>query len=202
MTIYAIVNSLINGSHTKTDSPAIWTLISGACILQGGNPFFVPDFSPRFEARLALAAKIGKLGKGIAPRFAHRYVTSVAPCIVFAAPELLKSLQEKGLPWTQALSYDKCLAIGNFTEIPFSEIADCKINLKIESPDSSYETEWNDNLLYPTVAESLSSISVDNTLKTGDLILLGLASEGPSVVPGQRATLCLNGAESLKFNIR
>lgn len=202
MTIYAIVNNLINGSQPLTDSPAIWTLISGACILQGGNPFFVPDFSPRFEARLALAAKIGKLGKGIAPRFAHRYVASLAPCIVFAAPELLKSLQEKGLPWTQALSYDKCLAIGKFTEIPFSEIADCKINLKIESSDSSYETEWNDNLLYPTVAESLSTISFDNTLKTGDLILLGLAPEGPSIIPGQRAILCLNGAESLKFNIR
>lgn len=202
MTIYAIVNNLINGNHSKTDSQAIWALISGACILQGGNPFFVPDFSTRFEARLALAAKIGKLGKGIATRFAHRYVASVTPCIVFVAPDLLKLLQEKGLPWTQALSYDKCLALGRFTEIPFSEIADCKINLKIESPDSLYETEWTDKYLYPTVAESLSSISVDNTLKTGDLILLGLAPEGLSVAPGQRATLCLNGAESLKFNIR
>ncbi|MDE6697137.1 MAG: fumarylacetoacetate hydrolase family protein [Muribaculaceae bacterium] len=202
MTIYAIVNNLINGSQNQADFPAIWTLISGACILQGGNPFFVPDFSPRFEARLALAAKIGKLGKGIAPRFAHRYVASVAPCIIFAAPDLLKSLQEKGLPWTQALSYDKCLAIGKFTEIPFSEIDDCKINLRIEYSDSSYETEWNENFIHPTVADSISLISVDNTLKTGDLILLGLAPEGPSVLPGQRATLCLNGTESLKFNIR
>ncbi|MDE6638827.1 MAG: fumarylacetoacetate hydrolase family protein, partial [Muribaculaceae bacterium] len=177
-------------------------LISGACILQGGNPFFVPDFSSRFEARLALAAKIGKLGKGIATRFAHRYVASVAPCIIFAATDLLKSLQEKGLPWTQALSFDKSLAIGKFTEIPFSEIVDCKINLKIESSDSSFETEWNEKFIHPTVAESLSSISLDNTLKTGDLILLGLAPQGLSVVPGQRATLFLNGAESLKFNIR
>ncbi len=202
MTIYAIVNNLVAGSQVAPDSPAIWTLISGACILQGGNPFFVPDFSPRFEARVALAAKIGKLGKGIAARFAHRYVASVAPCIIFAAPELLSNFQSNGLPWTPALSYDKSLAVGKFTEIPFSEISECKISLSLESSDFSSETEWNRNFISPGVAETISEISVYNTLKTGDLILFGLSPEGLSVLPGQRATLTLNGEEFLKFNIR
>ncbi len=202
MSIYAIVNNLISESYPEPNGHAIWTLISGACILQGGNPFFVPDFSPRFEARIALAAKIGKLGKGMASRFAHRYVASVAPCIIFTAPELLSTLREKGLPWTQAISYDKSLAVGKFSEIPFSEIEDCKIRLTLEAPNTSLETEWNDNFVYPSVAETISQIGVDNTLKTGDLILFGLTQEGPSVSPGQRLTLTLNGEESLKFNIR
>ena len=72
MTIYAIVNSLLPDSALSGDPRPVWTIVSSSGILQGGNPYFVPDFAERFEARTALALRIGKLGKGIAPKFAER----------------------------------------------------------------------------------------------------------------------------------
>ncbi|MDE6648772.1 MAG: fumarylacetoacetate hydrolase family protein [Muribaculaceae bacterium] len=202
MTIYAIVNNLISGSHSKEGSPAIWTIISGASILQGGNPFFVPDFASRFEALPALAVKIGKLGKGIAPRFAYRYVDSVAPCVLFAATDLLHTLRQQGLPWTRAISYDKCLAIGRFIKIPFTETAGCRVTLNLEDKETPGDTIWESELHGPTTEEALSAISTDNTLKTGDIILIGIAGKGACVAPGMKASLSLNDGEPSRFNIR
>ncbi|MDE7421174.1 MAG: fumarylacetoacetate hydrolase family protein [Muribaculaceae bacterium] len=202
MTIYAIVNNLITDITRPDSSPPVWAIISQSGILQGGNPYFVPDFARRFEARLALAIKIGRLGKGIAPRFAHRYVDAAAPCAIFVASDILQSLQQRGLPWISAISYDKCLAIGKF--IP-SSIADCnraEIALTLETSDSSVEYIWKADSIKPGIEETLASISRDNTIKTGDILLMGIAGEGPALTPDLRATLSLNGTESLKFNIR
>lgn len=202
MTIYAIVNNLIEGLPTVTANPTIWTLLSPAGILQGGNPYFVPDFSNVFEARLTLAVKIGKLGKGIAPRFVHRYVDSVAPALVFVASDMLSSLREAGLPWSQAINYDKCSALGKFTNIPYEDIENCKVELKLTSSSGETVTEWSSKDMHQSLETEISNISRDNTLKTGDIILLGLAAEGPKVTPDQRAILMLNGDTSLRFNIR
>ncbi len=202
MTIYAVVNNLLKERASIDDSSPVWTIISGAGILQGGNPYFVPDFANRFEARPALAVKIGKLGKGIAPRFAHRYVDTLAPCILFVATDLLERLRKEGLPWTPALSYDKCIALGKFINIPFDEIGKATISLQLASQDCSTESAWSGKELKPDVADVISALSVDNTLKTGDIIVSGISGEGHMVAPGTKASLSINGAESLKFNIR
>ncbi len=202
MTIYAIVNNLLSSSDGKDSSLPVWTLISPAGILQGGNPYFVPDFAGRFEARLALAVRVGKLGKGIAPRFVDRYVDSVAPCVIFIATDLLQSLRRQGLPWTSALSYDKCLAIGKFFPISIEDISKCEIKLSLDSHEQHIESCWNSDTLHPDIKETLAALSRDNTLKTGDVILLGIDASGPEVKPDMRATLGLNGINSLAFNIR
>lgn len=162
----------------------------------------MPDFSDRFEARPALAVRIGKLGKGVAPRFVSRYVESIAPCVVFVASGLLQELRNKGLPWTRALNYDKCTAIGKFTNIPYEDIGKCKVDLRLESDAGSRLTEWTGGCMNPGIEEAISALTRDNTIKTGDIILLGLAGEGPEVRPDQRAILMLNGETSLRFNIR
>ncbi|MDE7408586.1 MAG: fumarylacetoacetate hydrolase family protein [Muribaculaceae bacterium] len=203
MTIYAIVNDLLNTSHEPAleQTSPVWTLISPAGILQGGNPYFVPDFDSRFEARLSLAMRIGKLGKGIARRFAGRYVEAVAPAVVFVATDLLQVLKTSGFPWASAISYDRCLALGKFTPMPYDEIDGCECSLEI------YNTDSDDIITCKKesrvrLEEIIEAISRDNTLKTGDILLTGLSRTGPQVFPGQRATLKLNGEESMRFNIR
>lgn len=202
MTIYAIVNNLLYDFEAAGRSNPVWTIISQAGILQGGNPYFVPDFAKHFEARLGLAVKIGKLGKGIAPRFASRYVESAAPCVLFAASDLLHALRQQGLPWTSAISYDKCLAIGKFTPISIEACSQSKICLTLESSADSTDTNWSANFIKPGIEETLAMLSRDNTLKTGDLILCGIAGTGPEVFPDLRAVLSLNDTDSFKFNIR
>lgn len=201
MTIYAIVDALLdheNPDHHK----GIWTLISGAGIVQGGNPYFVPDFAKTFEARIALAVKIGKLGKGIARRFAYRYVDSVAPAVIFLATDLLADLRSKGLPWTPAISYDRCLAIGQFEKFPTENLENSNVGLQLQSVNGVLSKEWRYKDASPDIEDAISRLSLDNTLKTGDLILLGLTGSGPAVVSGMRATLSFNDKQSLKFNIR
>lgn len=201
MTIYAIVNNLLSPEDTDTSSP-IWTIISPAAILQGGNPFFVPDFAAHFEARTALAIKIGKLGKGIAPRFVGRYVDSAAPAMLFVAADLLRSIKENGLPWTQAISYDRALALGKFENISLEECKNCDIVLSLDYQGSSLEMKWDGSSKGNAIEETIAAISRDNALKMGDIILLGLGPEGHQIHPDMRAHLLMNGSDSLAFNIR
>ncbi len=202
MTIYAIVNNLASSSTCSSVSSPVWTLISQAAILQGGNPFFVPDFADRFEARVALAIKIGRLGKGIAPRFAGRYVEAAAPAILFIASDYLKEIQASGLPWTQAISYDRALALGKFTDISLEQAKKSGISLSIESQDVATELKWSAESISPGIEEIISAISRDNALKMGDIILIGISESGPEVHPDMRAHLYLDDSESLAFNIR
>ncbi|HAO63855.1 MAG TPA: 2-hydroxyhepta-2,4-diene-1,7-dioate isomerase, partial [Porphyromonadaceae bacterium] len=51
-------------------------------MLVGNKPFFIPDFAPEFVLHPALAVRIDRLGKNIAPRFAHRYYQSASACAV------------------------------------------------------------------------------------------------------------------------
>lgn len=202
MTIYAIVNGLLSADAAPLAEEPVWTLISPSAILQGGNPYFVPDFDERFVATVALAVRIGKLGKGIAPRFAYRYVDSVAPAVVFIAEGKLAQIKDKGLPWTAALSYDRSMAVGRFTAVDFDSISRCDCKLVLKSPDMVLTAACGSAVSDLLLEDIIASISRDNTLKTGDILLLGLARGGPEVKPGGRAILTLYGEESIRFNIR
>lgn len=202
MTIYAIINELSNASEVKDSNTPIWTLVSNSSLLQGGNPYFVPDFANTFELRPALAVKIGKLGKGIPARFAHRYISGVAPCSMMLATDLLERLKTEGLPWTQALSYDRSTTFGLFTEISAEKIASCTINVQLESADNTQSLKWTADYMPCRIEEIIECLSRDNTLKTGDIIIAGVAKSGILLTPGMRATMTLDGVKSPGFNIR
>lgn len=200
MTIYAVVNNLI-GDESTHEEP-IWTVMSPSAILQGGNPYFVPDFDSLFEARLALAIRIGKLGKGIAPRFAHRYIDGVAPASMMIARNLLENLQKLGLPWSKAISYDRSLAVGQFSNIPIEEILSAYVSLDIISGDEVNSFKSNGLCLPFSIEGIISALSRDNALKTGDYIVVASPQSGPVLEPGPRVELRLNDKKPLKFNIR
>lgn len=203
MTIYAIVNGLTEqtGDDHRASTP-VWSILSAAGILQGGNPYFVPDFADSFEARTAIAIRIGRLGKGIARRFAYRYVESVGPAVLFVADSMLADLRAKGLPWTSAISYDRCLALGRFSEITFESIPASLVGLTLTDRTTMETTESFRTFPDVDIPGVIESLSRDNTLKTGDIILAGIAENGPKASQGLTARLSLNDVESLRFNIR
>lgn len=192
MTIYALID-------TPMETPS-WTLLSGASILQGGNPYFVPDFAGNFEAYPSLAIRIGKLGKGFASRFAERYAESVAPCAIFIATDLLATLRHSGLPWTPAICYDRSLALGKFVKKDFDRLGDTTIRLSLESGPTALNAEWHTSS--ESVANSICAIARDNTLKTGDIIVMPWSDNGIVTHPDMKATLTLDDELSVKFNIR
>ena len=48
-------------------------LMADSSILYTGRSFFLPDFAERFVATPSIVVRTGRLGKYIAPKFAHRY---------------------------------------------------------------------------------------------------------------------------------
>lgn len=203
MTIYNVIDN-----HHAPDlhhglTPIHWTILSGAAILQGGSPFFIPDFASVFEARLSLAVRICRLGKNIAPRFAHRYVDAAAPCVSFTAADLLESLRAAGLPWTQALNFDRSAAFGKYSPADIDSLGKAEVRLRLRSQDGSeVESVWSAQELRIPIREVISLISRDNTIKTGDVILVGAGANGPAVRIGQHAELSIDGSTSVNFNIR
>lgn len=202
MTIYALVNNIVSGETREIVDAPIWTVISASSMLQGGNPYFVPDFDSTFEAHPAFAIRIGKLGKSISPRFAHRYIDGIAPASMMIAKNLLGQLQRCGLPWAQAISYDRSVAIGKFESIIMEELSQSQVSLTLTEGHSTAVQEQHAERLRQTIEDTIEAISRDNALKTGDIILTGITDTGLQLQPGQRLTMTLNGKESMRFNIR
>lgn len=202
MTIYAIVNPLISDNTGHLVDNPLWMVMSPSSILQGGNPYFVPDFADTFEARPALALRIGKLGKGISPRFVARYIESVAPASLMIASDLLQSLQSAGLPWSEAISYDRSLALGKFIALPYGNIPTCTVAMNMHTPEKTDTLTWRPSELPFSIEDIISSISRDNALKTGDVIIAGIATTGLALRPGPQVELKLDNTQSLRFNIR
>lgn len=201
MTIYAIVNNLIPSDSAPAESP-IWTIISPSAVIQGGNPYFVPDFAGCFKAVPAIAIKIGKLGKSVAPRFAYRYVDSAAPCCLMLAADLLATLVRHSLPWSAAVSYDRSLVLGQFAKYPIDAIPDCRTSLSISDATGSSETIFGGQDLSHSIEETICAVSRDNTIKTGDIIIAGFSKDAPVLHPGLQASLALDSGTPLRFNIR
>lgn len=203
MTIYNVIDNYKDFGHQPESSAIHWALLSGASILQGGNPFFVPGFANRFEARPTVALRIGKLGKNIAPRFAYRYIDRIAPCVNFTAADFLEKLRNDGLPWTQAVNFDRSAAFGTYEEFGPDSIQDTTVAVRVfEKGNIVGEKIWKSGELIVPIEDVLHLISEENTLKTGDIILAGITTSGPEVAIGQRIELSLGDKVSVIFNIR
>lgn len=57
-------------------------LLADSSLLLGNRPLFVPDWAHSFQCTLGLAVRVCRLGKCVAPRFAHRYWDAVTGCLI------------------------------------------------------------------------------------------------------------------------
>lgn len=165
-------------------------------IIKNGNPFFIPDFDTDFSAHIYFAIKISRLGKSIAPRFAERYYSEIAPALTVKADNLLATLQRSGLPWTSAVGFDKSVAIGEFINyseedsFTFTIHADGQEAVSIPVPDKK------------NISDAIAEASRYNSLKMGDLILIPALTPDIRLIIGERLTAVVNDKELLKFPIK
>ena len=85
-----------------------------SCLLNGRNPFFMPDWSREIGVTPCLILRVSRLGKEIAYKFADRYYDAIAPGEDFIALDKAREAQAAGKPWTEALAFDYSLAIGEW----------------------------------------------------------------------------------------
>lgn len=90
---YALHNKELGHTHENKE-PVIF-LKPDSAILKDGKPFFIPDFSNEVHYETEVVVRICRLGKNIAPRFAHRYYDAVTVGIDFTARDLQRKFRER-----------------------------------------------------------------------------------------------------------
>lgn len=185
MKIFAVIRNYdddgADGSVFGEGEPT-WYTLPDSSLLRSGNPFFVPDFDKNFHAFPSIVYRIGRLGKSIAKRFAPRYIEAWGMGVAVVATDLLKTLREAGLPWDEAVSFDRSCFLGNLEPIDTLINNNEAIKITCEGLETRYKT---DCLRLPG-HDIIEWLSRNNTLKNGDLILAGLMPVGLPLKPGTK----------------
>ena len=154
-------------------------------LLKDGKPFFLPPFSERIEYETELVVRISRLGKNIAPRFAHRYYDAVTVGIDFTARDLQARLRAEGSPWEISKGFDGSAVVGDF--IPVDEVAgnlqDLHFSLRIDGKE--VQRGHTADMIFP-VDEMIAYISRFYTLRMGDLLFTGTPEGVGPVAIGNR----------------
>ncbi len=173
-------NYVAHAEELKNEVPTEPVIFSkpDSSILRNNSAFFLPSFSKEVHHEIELVVRISRLGKKIAPQFAHRYYEEIGLGIDFTARDLQSKLKQKGLPWDLAKGFDGAAPLGEFIskkELPaMNDIA-----FRLDKNGSTVQ-KGNSGLMIFSIDTLISYLSNYFTLKTGDLIFTGTpAGVGP-----------------------
>ncbi|OFY67805.1 MAG: 2-hydroxyhepta-2,4-diene-1,7-dioate isomerase [Bacteroidetes bacterium RBG_13_43_22] len=143
-------------------------------ILKNNKPFFLPGFSTMIQYEAEVVIKISKLGKGISPKFAHRYFNELTIGIDITARDIQNRNSAAGLPWELSKCFDGAAPLGKF--IPVSSAGDLKnLDFRLEINDKIVQQGNTSDMIFG-LNEIIAYVSRFFTLKTGDLIFTGTPS--------------------------
>ena len=192
-------------SHVKemsdilSSEPVIFSKPESALLLNN-KPFFYPDFSANIQYETEIVVKISRLGKNIAPKFAHRYYSEITVGIDFTARDLQKRCKEKGQPWEIAKAFDNSAPIGRFVaKTNFSDIQN--INFHLDMNGTTVQQGNTKDMMF-TVDQIIAHISRFFTIKIGDLIFTGTPQGIGPVKIGDRLQAYLENELVLDFKVK
>ena len=169
-------------------------------LLKNNKPFFLPDFSKNIHYEVELVIKISKLGKGIEPKFAHRYFDEVTLGIDITARDLQGKLGKAGMPWEISKAFDGAAPIGKF--LPVSDFKDVQnIDFRLDINDKTVQKSNTADMIFD-VNEIIAYVSKFFTLKTGDLIFTGTPSGVGPLHKNDNLVAYLNEKPLLDFMIK
>ena len=180
------------GEHEET--PQCY-LMAESSILYTGRPFFLPDFAQHFVATPTIVVRTGRLGKCIAPKFAHRYWDAFTAAFTVRAAgsddERLTALDR---------AFDGALIVGEWVENAGGlGSLDAGVRLAVGG-----ETVASCRLadMHHGVADLLAAVSTRCSIKMGDLLVTGDAAAGRILAPGDRLTAEIDGRPVLDVKVR
>lgn len=187
--------------HTQVNREPVIFMKPDSAILKDGKPFFIPDFSSEVHYETEVVVRICRLGKNIAPRFAHRYYNAVTVGIDFTARDLQRRFREAGNPWELCKGFDNSAAIGTFISLEQAggDLQNLDFHLSIDGKE--VQRGNTRNMLFK-VDDIISYISRFMTLKIGDLLFTGTPAGVGPVSIGQHLQGYLGEEKLLDFNIR
>ena len=105
-------------SNDKPTDPVIF-IKPDTALLDSSQAFYYPSFSNDVHYELELVYRIGKVGKNIEAKFAHKYIDAIGLGIDFTARDVQSRLKEKGLPWEKAKAFNGSAFVSSMR--PFTE---------------------------------------------------------------------------------
>ena len=196
---YALHNRELG--HTQENREPILFMKPDSALLKDGRPFFLPDFSNEIHYEAEVVVHICRLGKHIAPRFAHRYYDAVTVGIDFTARDLQRAFRAAGNPWELSKGFDNSAAIGTF--VPLEQLGkDVQhLNFRLEIDGNKVQEGHTADMLFQ-VDNIIAYASRFMTLKMGDLLFTGTPAGVGPVSIGQHLQGYLEDKKVLDFYIR
>jgi 2-keto-4-pentenoate hydratase/2-oxohepta-3-ene-1,7-dioic acid hydratase (catechol pathway) len=184
---------------SELSEPTIF-MKSDSSLLRDGKPFFIPDFSSDIHYEAEIVIRIGRLGKNIAERFAHRYYDEVTVGIDFTACDLQSRLRSQGLPWEISKAFDNSAVMGTF--VPVKEVGNINnIPFHLEINGQRVQEGNTANMIF-SVDKIVSYVSKFFTLKIGDYIYTGTPAGAGVVKIGDHLEGYINDHKLLDFYVR
>lgn len=169
------------------------------------RPFFIPDMAQpcRLEGRTAF--RIGRLGRHVDERFAHRYLNACTAVAAFSAPCLAAWLTANGLAPDPAYGFDGSICCGAWQALPTEDDATqtvAEMHIQIGGQKTI-------DLPHPDMADvyrQLAFVSSIYKIAEGDILLAAPAPDANAITEDVQTDVHVDGylaAEKvLSFNIK
>ncbi|MFK7905203.1 MAG: fumarylacetoacetate hydrolase family protein [Chitinophagales bacterium] len=169
-------------------------------LVRENRPFFYPEFSKDIHHEIEIVLKVCKLGKHIAPKFAHKYYNEVTLGIDFTARDIQSQLKAKGHPWLLAKGFDGSAPIGKWLSL--EEVGDVNnIDFSMTKNGETMQVGNTKDLIFD-FDYLITYISQFFTLQMGDLIFTGTPAGVGPVVIGDKLEGFVGEQKLLECNIK
>lgn len=195
-------NYAAHAAELKNEVPSepVIFLKPDTALLPKRQPFFYPDFSKDIHFETEVVVRIDRLGKNIAPKFAHKYYSELSLGIDFTARDLQQKLKEKGLPWEKAKAFDGSAPTGKFIDkSTLPQVNQLNFELKVNG--ESRQSGNTSQMLF-AIDELIAYVSQFFTLKIGDLIFTGTPQGVGPIAIGDHLEAYLENEKVLDLKIR
>ncbi len=185
-------------ANERPENPVVF-LKPDSAILPKKMPFFIPTFSNDIHYEVEVLVKINKVGKHIAPKFAHRYYDTIGLGIDFTARDVQAQCKEKGLPWEKAKAFDGSAIVGAF--YPKEEFNLNNLSFQLHKNDEVVQDGNTSNMLWK-IDELISYVSQYFTLKKGDIIFTGTPAGVGKVTENDILTGVIEGKQAFQIKVK
>lgn len=196
---YALHNRELG--HAPAGNDPVIFLKPDSALLKDGKPFFLPDFSQELHYEAEIVARICRLGKHIAPRFAPRYYDAVTVGIDFTARDLQRRFRQAGDPWELSKAFDGSATVGRFLPLEQAGGDVQALHFRLDIDGKTAQQGHTADMLH-RVDDIIAYVSRFMTLKMGDLLFTGTPAGVGSVHVGNHLQGYIGEEQVLDFHVR
>ena len=192
-----------HAKELKNEVPTepVYFMKPDSALLLRNRPFYIPDFSNEIHHEVELVVKIGRLGKNIQEKFAHRYYDGIGLGVDFTARDIQRECKAKGLPWEKAKGFDSSAVLSD-EFIPKSELGDVNHIAFSMKKNGEVVQDGNSSDMLFSIDAIIAYVSRFMTLKMGDLIYTGTPAGVGPVAIGDRLEGFIGDKQMFDFQIK